>query len=373
MPIMIGFLVLLSVILIIDLITVKANHKIELNHQLETLTFVKDKYMDETHIPYNQKVMKYYGVYTMYLELFSSPIRKHRMNKWQMADYGRLAAYYTIRLNLPRFYLICVPIMESDLDPNKKGGCRELGICHQHPAVMGTVYLALHQMRGIDPELAKELNPMIHSHSDLQGNPIASLKCQALIAWFCKRKFHDNAIWWVSAAHWGYHRMERYYVKDTLPPMRFVFRSIKEGKLKIDSRNPLKYYAHWQGIHNKLSLGRIDIYPETKRLIKKYKKYLATCRKNERDYILAIKYKNKLLVSTAKMEVKIERQQKEINILAGRFREYKNIILDMDKAYRKIYKECIVKEKNFEKAYSLYDKLFRKVVNYVRKKYKEKK
>jgi hypothetical protein len=350
-------LVVLSVLLFVSIFMVYVVWKDGKNYSryvLETQTFVKDKYVESMTIPRNEKAIKYMAWYAKVIGIFSSKYREKSMSKWQIADFVRKAWEYTERINLPKNYFISKAVMESGFDPNLPGPCGEEGMFQHHKTVIGAIFYYHRQMKAANPALAKELEPGIIKHEDLRGNPLASLRCQAVIAWGCKRQFHDNVVWWVSASHWGDFRMTRYYNKDQLPPLRFVFYS-KTGKNKIDSRNPLKYYFHWQDIHEKFSAFRTDIYRE----LSVYKKYKYKCSKEENEYIKTMKYANRLVATVNKLEGKI----KDTN---DYLKQTKSMINSMDLKFEQIYQERIKKENNYKLAYQETKDEFGKVIRKIK-------
>ena len=354
----IGILIIILILMIYENIKTKSLHKIELNNQRKTLTYVKDSFVDDMLLPDNQVAMKYKTIYSRYINIFSSKYRSRSMNKTQIANFCYLAYKYTKKFNFPKYYFIAVALMESCFNPHLEGPCKELGITQQHPTVMGVVYWALNDLQTMGLiEEAKELRPRIKSHKDLRGNPIASLKCQILIAWQSKNYFGDNVAWWVSDAHWGsVYNLRKLWKKNESTKMTVVFyRKNKKGKWKLnDTRNPMTYYQFWQSIHDKLSLGRVDVWREIKRELKGYKKYIDRCSKAERKFIMSKRDALKLQSKVIRQEIRIEKQQKELNKLKKENINIKVLAMSLGEDL-KISRKKWLRKKNYDKLFASQD------------------
>jgi len=345
---------------------------------LERTTHVKEMYTDDMLLPKNQVKMKYLALYSRYIELFSSKYKNHRMNENQIREFCRLSLKYADLLRFPKYYFLTIAIMETDLDPFVVGPSKEKGICQQHRFGMGVVYEGLHDLKSsgyLGREWAKELDPMLRSHNGLRGNPIASLKCQILIAFFNKNKFDGNAPWWVSGAHWGWHKLINFYTKEIKMSVNIISYFVtKKGRwIACRPRWMLTYWKHFIKIHDKLSLGRIDIYNEVKREVEKYRTWKRRIYRKEKQYIDSVNYINKLTIRVARGEL----FQKKILKQLGRYKRYhnttKDFVFNMRSGRKKIYLKYIKKKKDYNKAYTMqeklmikFEKLGRKIYNIVK-------
>jgi len=326
---------------------------------IEKHTYISDVIRDDRSIPDNEKATEYFKWYTKVISLHMSKFRSESLTKQVQADLILKMWKYTDWFNFPKNYFLCTGLMESGFNPKAKGPCGERGMWQQHPTVMSTVELSLYRLKKSDPWLARKLDPKIKHHGELYDNPVASLKCQVLIALYARSIFKRNIVWWVSGAHWGPFRLRRFYVDHKMPPMRFTFFRInkKTGKKEVTaSRNPLVYYTYYENISAKMNRRRTDFYRE----YAAYTDWIKRCDKEEKEFLEARRYLNRLHATKLKMERKIKNTQ-------SYFKSYKKLIDQTNKKMENIYGRRIIRQKNYPKGYKETKSLFKQFVSNLKK------
>lgn len=216
----------------------------------------RDRIAERALVGPQEAWLKYTDFYNKVIGWYGHRYHKSKiqaMSPKQRADWVVNCYEYSEALNLPKFALVSLALMESDFNPVAVGPFDERGMFQmRHAAIAQAQFF---YTRWLDPELKKKFRFEADDWYDLE-NPLNQLKIAALIIWGYKRMFRGDPRWYITAYHWGSDLIMKYYRNDILPPAKFVF---NKGTIREDVRSPWSYYFVWAQINNAFSHFRKDI------------------------------------------------------------------------------------------------------------------
>jgi hypothetical protein len=295
-----------------------------------------------------ERALTWKAWYVRVIMTHSSMKRDRRMTDWQITRFVHLAYHFENLFDFPRCYLLSKALMESAFNPRTDGRFTEVGIFQHHSTTIEHIKYCFYLLKKYEPAKAREVVFDLHKQEQLY-DPIKSLKAQAALAWKAKRDF-SHELYWISASHWGGHRVRPWYVDRRAPREEWIFYS--EGNLqKIDRRHPLLYYYRWKAINDKLASFDLKVYKQART----YRSWVKSCKRTEAEYIKARRHIANIL---SELE-KYKRIEKKYNAQV----EYiQKIVKNAETKRAEIYRDATVEKTGYEKLYAGFKKVYVKTI-----------
>ncbi|NIU83364.1 MAG: hypothetical protein GWN64_07755 [Candidatus Thorarchaeota archaeon] len=261
---------------------------------IEKFTYIKDRQHIDKVLTENDRYTK---VTTFYSEISSTYFQKYHekynvKDKWmyQGLSDSQLAQVFNMwflgsKLIGCSFMLLpAIATRESSGNPisrtyNEDGTILEAGLYNNR-------YTAVMQSRGYQslmPESLKKYFEFYFTTMEDLWDPVNATRIEFCLVWGELIYFRRNKAWYITAVHWGNHKISRLYHNGIVPPDDFKFNI---GKINEDVRNPFVYYF----IINQY-IDSFERFSTKVRIDKRYDKiYREKCGKLEREYINSKKY-----------------------------------------------------------------------------------
>lgn len=232
--------------------------RIEYSQELSAIRserrIIEDRLVQDIVVSEKEKKLKIVTMYSAIIGKYgykfhpnnnSGNSRKYQgLNKYAKAEFIIKAFEYESLLEIPYFTLCTIALIETAFNPIAEtfwedGTLKEAGIFQNRREAVGQALLYFRELSANNPKIAQKLEFTFSDMKDLQ-NPINALKIEAILIWGLKRDFAGEMPYYISALHWGIHRVMPYYGSKTHFPEAFIFN--KHTK-REDIRNPLMYFT----------------------------------------------------------------------------------------------------------------------------------
>lgn len=297
------------------------------DYLIENLTYVGSMTASEVVLTDGEKRVKYQTLYAKIVATYGVANTNRAMPKRQAAEFVALLYRIETLLRLPPATLISIAVLESSIDPRCVGGIGELGIFQLHRTAIPPVHYYLKQLYSVSPEIAKELDPQILRHDDVVS-PLVAARAAGVLLWGLQREYSDP-VYWISAYHWGSHRVDSWYKARTGPRDHFTFLS---GPMnRIDKRSPLQYYFFFERLRSNFSAFNLDM----GKVVDEYKAYERDCSANERVYIKS----RELIAKAVRLSQDTDDKLREATAAASEIKAHEARYRALDTELRKVYGE----------------------------------
>jgi len=265
---------LLSTVIIIILIGIIIRNQIvftnTLNTAMDEQRFLTERVNEELTISDNERRLKIISMYGAIVSRYGNKFhpnnnqgdnrRYQGLSKWQMADYLTACYKYETLLGIPYFTLVSIALIETSFNPiaatywdNNKP--KEAGMYQHRKEAVGQALLYHKSLTQVNPGIADQLSFSFSDMPDLY-DPVNAAKVAAVLLWGLKREFRGEQPYYISAYHWGLHKVMPYYQNNHSFPKRFEF---NKGLSDEDIRNPILYFLVFNEYYSAFSRFRLQV------------------------------------------------------------------------------------------------------------------